>query len=252
MNKKLVTLFCLAALVPGFRAQEKIPLISEIGLIESGGRAGTNAPRELIVGIESSRYLFYKLLESGTVIKGGQFLPGFNSFSIEIGDRFEHPGAYAYALVLKSGSLVIRKNFTLDIRIQESEIPKEESADEVVKHENIISMYIGERLIASNRKLYTSELTEKIKAIPRPYSIDPYDSAAEPSMKNTGGVPILGAVAAAADAIKALFSGKLEKESRRPIEKKRHITARFIRNDPDGKEISVTAAISLRLDRDFF
>ncbi|MBN1225163.1 MAG: hypothetical protein JXB23_18075 [Candidatus Aminicenantes bacterium] len=252
MNKKILILLWLTVFTFFLKAEDGIPLISEIGLIESDRGSSTTAPLQLIIGVEATRKVFYKLSDDRQVIKGGQFLRGFNSFGIEVGDRFEHSGTYTFALELKTDSQVTRKHFIIDIRLQEPETVTEEPDEEVIKRENIVSMYVGERLIVSNRKLYISELAEKIKAIPRPYSIDPNDSAAEPSMKNTGGVPIMEAVATVANVIKGLFEKKNTEEPLKSVQKKMRITTHFIRNDTSGREIPITAVISLRLDSDFF
>jgi hypothetical protein len=232
--------------------QQPVPLITEIGLIESSQGTETAAPRLLIIGIEATREIFYKLSDGRKIIKGGRFLRGYNSFSIDVGDFFERSGTHSYALELKADSQVTQKRFEIDVRLQESESQKEEPDEVVLKYENIVSMYVGQRLIVSNRKLYTTELAEKIKAIPRPYSIDPNDSAAEPSLKNTGGVPILEAVAAAVSVVKGLFDKKNEEDPVTPIRKKMRITKHIIRNDPEKGETSVTAVISLRPDSDFY
>jgi hypothetical protein len=252
MSKKSLVLIWFAAFTLVLSAQESIPLISEIGMIESESDSGTTPPRQMIIGVEVTRDVLYKLFDERGVLKGGQFLRGFNSFGIDVGDRFEHAGSCSYTLELKYGSRVFRKSFTLDIRIDEPQVIQPQPDEDVIKRENIVSMYVGNRLIVSNRKLYTSELSKKIQEIPRPYNIDPYDSAAEPSVKDLQGVPILEALAAAAGVIKGLFSKKDDAEPPKPVRKKSVITKRFIRNDPERGEITVTAVISLRTEPGFF
>jgi len=252
MSKKRLVLLWFAVFTLVLNAQESLNLISEIGLIESETDVGSAPPRELIIGVDATRAAFYKLSDGRKILKGGQFLRGFNSFSIDVRNHFEQSETRTYTLELKSDSRVVRKHFTLEIRIDVPRVVQPVSDEAVIKRENIVSMYVGDRLIVSNRKLYTSELSKKIQEIPRPYNIDPYDSAAEPSVKDVQGVPVLEALAAAAGVIKGLFTKKDTEEPSKPVRKKSLITKRFIRNDPERGEIPVTAVISLRTGPGFF
>jgi hypothetical protein len=127
---------------------------------------------------------------------------------------------------------------------------EEKQAEAPVDSEHVVSMYVGGQLVVSYRKLYTAKLSEEIAAIPRPYKINPYDSSAEPSPDM--GFSILGAAAAAYEVIKGLLSKKKSVEPTRPVVKKTHISTRFIRTNPSGEELSVTAVISLWIGEDFF
>ncbi len=198
-------------------ALENVRLISDIGLIDPGASQTTIPPNTLVVGIDVTRDVLYKLSDDGGIIKGGQFLKGFNAISLNVRDRFEQSGTYAYTLELKAGEYVAQKKFKIDIRI---DLPVElegKTAEAPVESEHVVSMYVGGQLVVSYRKLYTAKLSEEIAAIPRPYTIDPYDSSAEPSPDM--GFPILGAAAAAYQVIKGLLSKKKSVEPTRPVVK---------------------------------
>ncbi len=231
-------------------AQENIRLISDIGLIDSGVNHKTTPPNALVVGIDVNMDTFYKLSDDRGVIKGGQFLQGFNAISINVRDRFEQSGTYAYTLELKTGASVVQKKFKIDIRIDLPAELEEKRVTPPQESEHVVSMYVGGQLVVSYRKLYTAELSKEIAAIPRPYKINPYDSSAEPSPDM--GFSILDAAAAAYQVIKGLLSKKDSDEPTRPVVKRTQISTSFIRNNPSGGELTVTAVISLWIEDDFF
>jgi len=231
-------------------AQENVRLISDIGLIDSGASQRTTPPNNLVVGIDVNMDVLYKLSDDSGVIKGGQFLKGFNSFDLDVRNRFEQSGTYAYTLELKAGSYVVQRTFKIDIRIDLPQKLEEERVEAPTESEHIVSMYVGGQLVVSYRKLHTAKLSKDIAAIPRPYQINPYDSSAEPS-PDAGGIPILGAAAAAYQVIKGLLSKKDPEEPTRPVVKKAQITTRFIRANPAGEEGAVTAVISFWVEDNF-
>ena len=142
--------------------------------------------------------------------------------------------------------LIANKKFKIDIRL---DLPKEleqQEAETPVESEHVVSMYVGGQLVVSYRKLHTAELSKEIAAIPRPYKIDPYDSSAEP--KPDMGFSILGAAVAAINTLKGLLNKKDTKALTRPVVKKTQISTRFIRINPSGGKLAVTAVISLWLE----
>jgi hypothetical protein len=246
MNKRWLVLVWTLGFVFPLGAQDRVRLISDIGLIEGGIVQGLTSPITLIVGIDLTMTALYKLSDERGVIKGGQFLKGFNSFSLDVRDRFERSGTYAYTLELKAGDYVVQKKFKIDIRLDRPQELEQQQTETPAESEHVVSMYVGGQLVVSYRKLHTAELSKEIAAIPRPYKIDPYDSSAEP--KPDMGFPILGAAVAAINAIKGLLSKKDTKELTRPVVKKTQISTRFIRINPSGGELTVTAVISLWLE----
>jgi hypothetical protein len=251
MNKNVLILGWTLGFALLLGAQEHIRLISDIGLID--GRTGTTIapPSTLVMGITVNLDVLFKLSDDGGVIKAGQFLKGFNTFGLDVHNRFERSGTYAYTLELKAGSYLVQKDFKIDIRIDLPKEPEENKEPIPAKSEHVVSMYVGGQLVVSYRKLHTAKLFKDIASIPRPYSINPYDSSAEPS-PNAGGVSILSAAAAALQAITGLLSKKDEEEPLRPVVTKTQITKRFIRIDPSGAERTATAVISLWIEKDFF
>jgi hypothetical protein len=227
-------------------AQDSVRLISDIGLIDSGTGQITTPPNNLIIGIDLTMAALYKLSDESGVIKGGQFLKGFNAFSLDIRDRFDQSGNYAYTLELKAGDYVVQRKFVIAIRIDLPEAADPPQAEPQAESEHVVSMYVGGQLVVSYRKLHTAELSEEIAAIPRPYKINPYDAAAEPAPDM--GFPILGAAVAAYSLIKGLLSKKDSEGATQPVVKKTQIALRFIRIDPSRGGQTATAVISLWLE----
>jgi len=249
MNRRLLVLVWILGLTLSLGAQENVRLISDIGLIDNGVRQRTTPPNTLVVGIDVNKDVLYKLSDDRGVIKGGQFLKGFNAFSVTVHDRFEQSGTYAYILELKAGNLVVQRKFKIDIRIDLPKELEEKEAEAPAEREHVVSMFVGGQLVVSYRKLHTADLSKEIAAIPRLYEIDPYDSSAEPSPDM--GFPILGAAVAAYQVIKGLLSKKDSEEPTRPVVKKTQISTSFIRSDSSGRERTVTAVISLWIEDNF-
>jgi len=230
-------------------AQDDIRLISNIGLIDSGTGQTTAPPNTLVIGIDVTRDVLFKLGDDSGIIKAGQFLKGFNTFSLNMRNRFGQSGTYAYTLEIKAGSYIVQKEFKLDIRI---DLPKELKEEAVTaKSEHVVSLYVSGQLVVSYRKLHTAKLSKDIAAIPRPYAIDPYESSAEPS-PNASGVSILSAAAAAYQVIKGLLSKKDSQEPVRPVVPKTQIAKQFVSSVPGSGGRLVTAVITLWVEDDFF
>ena len=156
----------ILGLVLPLAAQENVRLISDIGLIDSGARQTTTPPNTLVVGIDVTMDVLYKLSDDEGIIKGGQFLKGFNAISLNVRDRFEQSGTYAYTLELKAGAYVVQRKFKIDIRIDLPLVVAEEQAEAPVENEHVVSMYVGGQLVVSYRKLYTAKLSKKLLPYP--------------------------------------------------------------------------------------
>lgn len=242
---------CILGLSTFLGAQDNIRLISNIGLIDSVTSQTTAPPNTLVIGIDVTRDVLFKLGDGSGVIKAGQFLKGFNTFSLNMRHRFGQSGTYAYTLEIKAGSYIVQKEFKLDIRI---DLPKElKETEEAVtaKSEHVVSLYVSGQLVVSYRKLHTAKLSKDIAAIPRPYAIDPYESSAEPS-PDASGVSVLSAAAAAYQVIKGLLSKKDSQEPVRPVVPKTQITRQFVSGVSGSGGRLATAVITLWVDDDFF
>jgi hypothetical protein len=215
--------------------------------MDSDNYRGISPPVQLIIGLELSQNAYFKLIQNGSTIKGGRFLKGFNSFSLETTDIFEGSGVHGYTLELKIKDRIIKREFEIAVEMENNSpsIKKKTPAED---KEYTVLMYIGDQLIASSKKLPTVETPKKIEMPPPPYQIDPYASAAEPDYTMTG-VPIFATAMAIYQTIKDLTAKKDEYVPPQPIQKKSMILSTFLRNNPDGKAYKVKATISIRTRR---
>lgn len=244
MSKQSLCAIFLLNLCLGALAQTPPPVVLEIGLIDSDSYRGTSPPSRLIVGLELSQDALYKLTHNKTTLKGGRFLKGFNSFSLETDNFFEGSGVHTYILELKVEDRIIRQKFEIAVEIegQTQGVMPETLAE---NKEYSVLMYIGDQLVASSKKLPTSEASKKIEVPPPPYQINPYASAAEPDY-NVTGAPIFATAIALYQIIKDLTAKKDEDVRPQPIRKKSLITSTFLRSSPDGQVYKVNATIELR------
>jgi hypothetical protein len=226
-------------------AQTPSPVLLEIGLIDSDSYRGNSPPARLIVGLELSQDALYKLTHNKATLKGGRFLKGFNSFSLETDSFFEGSGVHTYILELKLADRIIRQEFEIVVEMEDQapRVSKETPADD---KEYSVLMYIGDQLVASSKKLPTAEPSKKIEIPPPPYQIDPYTSAAEPD-NNVTGVPIFAAALAIYQTIKDLTANKDKDLRPQPIPKKSMILSTFLRSSQDGQVYKAKASISLRI-----
>lgn len=244
MSKRSLCAIFLLSLSLGALTQTPPPLVLEIGLIDSDSYRGTSPPARLIVGLEMSQDALYKLTHNKTTLKGGRFLKGFNSISLETDNFFEGSGVHAYILELKVENRIIRQEFEIAVEM-EDQAPRVTKETPAENKEYSVLMYIGDQLVASSKKMPTAEPSKKIEMPPPPYQIDPYASAAEPDYNATG-VPIFATAIALYQTIKDLTAKKEKDERPQPIRKKSLITSTFLRSSPDGQVYKVNATITLR------
>lgn len=243
MSKRALCVIFLFHLYLGVFAQDRLPAVLEIGLIDSDSYRGTSPPSQLIVGLNLNQVAYYKLIHKGSTLRGGRFLKGFNSFSIETNDFFRGSGAHAYTLELKVEDRIIQQEFEIVVEMDDNAPPAKKNPP-FEKKEYTVLMYIGEQLVASSKKLPTVEPSRHIEMPPPPYQIDPYASAAEPDYKVTG-VPILATAMALYQTIKDLTTKKDKEVRPPPVQKKSTILSAFLRSSPDGQVYQANATISL-------
>jgi hypothetical protein len=244
IKRSLCAIFLLSICISAL-AQNPPPVVLSLGLIDSDSYRGTSPPARLIVGLELSQDALYKLTLNNTTLKGGRFLKGYNSFSIETDKFFEASGIHTYVLELKVEDLLVRQEFEIAVEM-EGQIPPSTKETPAENKEYNVLMYIGDQLVASSKKLPASVPSKKIEIPPPPYQIDPYASAAEPDY-NVTGVPILAAAAAIYQTIKDLTAKKDKDIPPQPIQKKSMILSTFLRSSPDGQVYKVNATIELRI-----
>ena len=161
MSKHIFFLFIL--LVLSLCALSQIPssVVLEMGLIDSDNYRGASPPARLIVGLELSQNAYYKLIQNGLTLKGGRFLKGYNSFSLETERFFEGSGVHSYTLELKLDDHTIKQEFEIAVDLEDTAPPAKKETP-VEDKEYTVLMYIGDQLVASSKKLPTVEPPKKI------------------------------------------------------------------------------------------
>jgi len=225
-------------------AEEEFLFIADMGLINSKISNGLTPPARLVVGIDIKKEAYYKLSYKGDIIGGGLFNKGLNIFSIEATDLFEKSGSFIYLLDLKVGALVLSKEIEINIQL--------DSFDDIIKTENKIknpeyeiSMFIGDKLVTSSKKLISSKLSFQVKLPPLPENYGPfYDlKRSDPALNSFS---ILDAVGAAYGLVEKLIAKKNKEKKEIPIQKYKQITRTFLRKNSEGVAKEVKAVITLK------
>ncbi len=235
------------------RWKQRYPLVTELALIDRDAYQGPHPPDKFIIGIEIENDAYFKFSDEEGTIQGGLFKRGFNSISIAADGLFGRSGSHVYFLDLKTQDLILRKEIEIDIRMELSEVTQEDtarkkkSASFTLEPEFKISMYVGDELIASSRKL--PPFTHPINIDLPPWPKDP--SVYGPIYRDEFALnyfSILDAVGAVYDVLKNLKKGDKGEGTAfsKPLQKRMQITANFLRKDLTGKTREIQAVITLK------
>ena len=229
--------------------KRKYPLITELALIDSEIYKRSTPPDKIVIGVDIENPAYYKLSDGKKIIKGGLFNRGFNSFSLAAHELWENSGSHIYILDLKAEDLLLKKELEIDIQLDSQVVTKK--ADEKARDiEYNLSMFIGDELIISSKKLHHEKLSWKFE-IPAPTSnlsplIPPekVDPRKEDYTSNSFSIP--AAVAGVLQLIKGLKKKESTEERVSYFQKSKQLTTTFIRKDLEGIEKEVRAVIRLK------
>ena len=154
--------------VLGFLNEWKLrfPWVTSIALVKGVGDDVIIPQGILPLVIEIQNRAYYKFSEGSTVVKGGEFLPGFNVIGLDANLLFAHSGKRVYFLELKSGPLILKKQIDLDVNVdwpappvaETPAIPQEIPAGTAPPgqvREYQLSMYVGGDLVMTSTKTET-------------------------------------------------------------------------------------------------
>lgn len=235
------------------RWKQKFPLVTDLALINRDAYQGPQPPAKFIIGIEIENDAYFKFSDEEETIEGGLFKRGFNSISIAAGTLFDRSGSHTYYLDLKTEDLVLRKEIEIDVRMDLSEMTQEEAEGKkaparIIKQpEYKISMYVGDELIASSKKLPPFTLPVEFDLPPWPKDPSMYGPIYRDQYAiNAFSIP--QAIGALYDLLKNLKKGNKAEGtiSSRPLQKRMQITANFLRRDLDGTAKEIQAVITLK------
>lgn len=229
--------------------KRKYPLITEIALIDSEIYKRSIPPDKIVIGVDIENPAYYKLSDDKKIIKAGLFSRGFNSFSLAAHELFQNSGSHIYILDIKAEDLYLKKELEVDIQLASQIITKK--TDEKPRNiEYNLSMFIGDELIISSRKLHQEKLSWKFE-IPAPTTnlsplIPPekVDPRKEDYTSHSFSIP--AAVAGVLQLIKGLKKKESPEERVSYFQKSKQLTTTFIRKNLDGIEKEVRAVIRLK------
>ena len=239
MIKKTIVFFLFVLCLNSF-AENQVPLITEIALIKTVAYDQLHYPRKLIIGVEISADAYYKLSFKGEIIKAGLLHRGLNLIHLEASHLFQTTAVHSYILGLKKEDLVLEKKIIIDIRLETSTILKTEAQNMNIEYK--LSLFVGDKLIASRKKTPYDALLPKTEAPPSPKYNEPFDSNFR-TAPGANSFSILGAVAGILKLIKELKSKKEEPE--KTIHRQRQMTITFRKVDSEGALKEVRATITL-------
>lgn len=225
------------------RWQSKYPLVSEMGFIDRGNFQGLSAPDQLVIGLEMASDAYFKLSDEKQVLKGGLFLKGYNSFSLEVGGLFEEGGTRFYFLELKVDDFIVRREIEINVQ-SDSYLSVKKVESETRNYEYLLSMYVGDELVAFSKKLSPTPPPLKIdvpigKGVYQPFGPVKKD---DPFLNSFS---IQNAVAGVYELIKELTKGK-GKEQSAPVQKKQQVIVTFKRRNSQGLEEEVKIFLTLK------
>jgi hypothetical protein len=225
-------------------AEDENPLIIDIGLIESGINNGLTPPSKLLIGIEMEKDAYYKLSDEKNVIKGGLFKRGLNFFNIEADNLFDTSGSHIYFLDLKTDGQIVREEIEINVRI-DSEVQVKKTEAEIKETEYKLSLYIGDELVISSRKLPEKKAPMKINLPPWPETYSPNNPLGRlDSPLNSPS--ILDAIGVAYNLLKKLTAKKSHEKQEKPIQKLKQVSTTFFRSNLEGNAVQVKAVITLK------
>lgn len=227
----------------------KYPLITEIALIDSEIYKRPTPPDKIVIGVDIENPAYYKLSDDKKIIRGGLFNRGFNSFSLAAQELFDNSGSHMYILDLKTDDLLLKKELEIDIQL-DSQVITKKTEDEARNIEYNLSLYIGDELIISSKKLHHEKLSWKVE-IPAPTSnLSPLipPEKVDPSKEDytLNSFSIQDAVAGVLQLIKGLKKKESAEEKVSYFQKTRQLTTTFIRKNLEGTEKEVRAVIRLK------
>ncbi|UCC41633.1 MAG: hypothetical protein JSV96_09550 [Candidatus Aminicenantes bacterium] len=229
--------------------KRKYPLITEIALIDSEIYKRFTPPDKIVLGIDIENPAYYKLYHGKKIIKGGLLNRGFNSLSIGAHELFKNSGSHVYLLDIKTEDLFLKKELEIDIQL-DTQFATKKAEVRVRNIEYNLSLFIGDELIISSKKLHQEKLSWKFKIPAATTNLSPLipPEKADPSKAdyslNSFSIP--GAVAGILQLIEGLKKKESPEEKVSYFQKGKQLTTTFIRKNWEGINKEVKAVIRLK------
>ncbi len=132
----------------------KTSFISSLGLVKGTLFAGSALPQYLVLGIEVSQNVYYRLMSEDRSVAGGILQEGFNFIQIPTAGLFQKSGIHKYTFDLRVGDAGERSQnlaFLLDIQC-DLQSNSGQVREEVRKAGYGLALFVQNRLVAFHKK----------------------------------------------------------------------------------------------------
>ena len=238
---------------------ERFPLITEVAFLDGKIYDKPEPPAKLLLAVHMANSAYYRLSAGKNIISGGIFNKGLNVITLKADRLFDQSGRHLYFLDVKADDLVLRKEIEIDIQLEPSlpekriefQMKNSRKKDEIKNIEYKLSMFIGDKLIVSSRKIQPYKLALKLdipltKGKYQPFGpvVDKASPFNADPLANSFSIP--QAIASLAQLLKG--SGKKSQAAKKapPPQEKKQIEITFIRKKSQGIEEKVDAALKLK------
>ena len=252
MKKVLgILLLCLTAFYAPLFGQEESGLVLDLGLLGGPLITRSSPPTTLNLGVELTRDVPFKLIFDKEVVDAGLMNRGFNVIPLDIAGFFQDSGTYIFILEFMTGRTVLRQELSLHVELDQGPDTGTDSRSPEPKvsyqeKEYSVSLYVDQRLVATNRKKLIGKISMNLELPPMPRNYDPFFPEAHRNPM-TNSFSILDALGLAVQ-----MAGRLLKKpessspasSLRPL---RQIQVDFVRRTPQGMEKPVSATLTLNV-----
>jgi hypothetical protein len=228
------------------------PLVDGIAFLERTGETDSSPPARLLVGLDLSNNAYYKISNSGGVLEGGFWSPGFHILKLPFSARYDRTGLLEFDLDLKSGNLVIRKRISIDVEVGSAPptfsltpLPAGEAGRAAKPLHGEVSLYINDALILTSRKTAAPPPPIRFKLPgPSPEGTKPYMA---PKRDFVQGVSILDAIGVLYKTIKDIGKKKAEAAIVPPTYRKTaQLSFSYSRPGNEGESVTLRSRVSLK------
>jgi hypothetical protein len=231
------------------------PLASGFVLLERTGEDDPSPPARLEVGLDLLNDAYYRVSEDGVTLAGGLWQGGFHILRLPFTGGYDRTGEIAFDLDLKVTGLVVRKRVTIKVDVRSApaiSLPPVAPAagrpapPEPRAVEGEVSLYIGDKLILTSRKLSSKPAPLKIPIPgPSPWGTKPF-IVPRKDAPQFNQFSILDAVSEVLKAIKDIGKKRKAASASPPSYRKTQALGfAFTRPGPAGGEVLYRASVSL-------
>lgn len=149
---------------------EKYPLITDLAFVDTEKEDMNLPPATFLLAVHTANRAYYRLTIGKNIVSGGILNKGLNIINLPAGPLLEEAGKQIYFLDAKVGDLVLRKKIEVDVQLEpifppkriEFQMKNSQKSEEIKNLEYKLSMFIGDKLIVSSRKIQPYKLTLKL------------------------------------------------------------------------------------------